>query len=124
MSPDLLAQANLLNNASRHWPQLAMLVGIAIFCFVLMRRGNLALRRGRSRDDASETEKSPRETNRDAALDDAPPEVLRWQVELHDTARDLKGELDSKILIIESLLKEVRAERERLEAVLARTKSA
>ena len=33
----------------------------------------------------------------------APPEVLRWQVELHDMARELKAELDSKMLAVTSL---------------------
>jgi hypothetical protein len=35
----------------------------------------------------------------------APPEVLRWQVELHDMARELKAELDSKMLAVTSLAK-------------------
>ncbi len=33
----------------------------------------------------------------------APPEVLRWQVELHDMARELKAELDSKMLAVTAL---------------------
>lgn len=33
----------------------------------------------------------------------APAEVLRWQVELHDMARELKAELDSKMLAVTAL---------------------
>ena len=33
----------------------------------------------------------------------APNEVLKWQVELHDLGRDIKAELDSKILAVRSV---------------------
>lgn len=33
----------------------------------------------------------------------APKEVLRWQIELHDLGRELKGELDSKMIAIQAL---------------------
>jgi hypothetical protein len=44
------------------------------------------------------------ERSRESALADAPPEVLRWQVEMHETARDLKAELDSKLSAIQALV--------------------
>ncbi|GAB5402108.1 MAG: hypothetical protein Aurels2KO_03390 [Aureliella sp.] len=36
----------------------------------------------------------------------APSEVLKWQVELHDLGRQLKGELDSKMLAVTQLTRQ------------------
>ncbi len=33
----------------------------------------------------------------------APPEVLKWQVELHDLGRELKAELDSKMIAVRAM---------------------
>lgn len=54
------------------------------------------------------------------SLTDAPPEVLRWQVEMHETARDLKAELDSKMSALQALIGLVRDETARLEAAITR----
>jgi hypothetical protein len=51
-------------------------------------------------------------------LRDAPAEIARWQVEMHDLARDLKGELDTKIAILQRLVIDARGAAERLEKVL------
>jgi hypothetical protein len=51
---------------------------------------------------------------------DSPPELLRWQVEMHDTARDLKAELDSKMSVLQALVQIAREERQRLEAAIHR----
>ena len=58
------------------------------------------------------------EPNRDRALSDAPPEVLRWHVELHETARDLKAEIDTKLAALSALTKLAKAEADRLERLL------
>jgi hypothetical protein len=49
---------------------------------------------------------------------DAPREVVRWQVEMHETARDLKAELDSKISVLQTLVGMAREERQRLEETM------
>lgn len=36
----------------------------------------------------------------------APNDVLKWQVELHDLGRDIKAELDAKILAVRSVTKQ------------------
>jgi hypothetical protein len=46
------------------------------------------------------------EDDRELALADAPPDVNRWQVEMHELARDLKGELDTRIAILQILLRQ------------------
>ena len=53
-------------------------------------------------------------------LTDAPPEIVRWQVEMHDTARDLKAELDSKISVVQTLVGMAREEHRRLDEAIAR----
>ena len=45
---------------------------------------------------------SPR--NREGSAHHAPVDLLRWQVEMHDTARDVKAEIDTKLLALQSLM--------------------
>jgi hypothetical protein len=49
-----------------------------------------------------------------------PVEMLRWQVEMHETARDLKAEIDSKMVALQILIRDARQEQERLATLLAR----
>ena len=51
---------------------------------------------------------------------DAPASVARWEVNMHETARDLMGRLDSKIVIVEQLIRDAHQAAARLEAVLLR----
>ena len=53
-------------------------------------------------------------------LRDAPPEVHRWQVEMHNTARQLSAQLDSKMRALQSFTKSAAQEADRLEALLER----
>jgi hypothetical protein len=56
-----------------------------------------------------------------ARLEDAPPELARWQVAMHELARDLKGEIDTKLAALQTLVALARQEAARLEALLAQT---
>jgi len=38
---------------------------------------------------------------------DAPPETQRWQVAMFDLPRELKAELDTKIIVVQTLLNQV-----------------
>ncbi len=58
------------------------------------------------------------------SLVDAPDNVLRWQVEMHDTARDLKAELDSKIGVLQSLVKMADDRIAQLTSLVERTRAA
>lgn len=51
---------------------------------------------------------------------DAPPEVGRWEVQMHDTARNLLGELNTKVAIVEKLVRDANAAAERLEKAIER----
>ena len=44
----------------------------------------------------------------------APTEVLKWQVELHELARELKAELDSKLIAVRTMTKAYDQASERL----------
>ncbi len=49
---------------------------------------------------------------------DAPAEVLRWQVEMEDRARELNAILDSKMAALQAITARAIAERERLEQAI------
>ena len=51
----------------------------------------------------------------------APHEMLRWEVEMHETARELSGQLDSKMGALEHLIREADRAAARLEAALRAT---
>lgn len=117
----LLAAGSLFENLGKFAPTLLMLGGIALACFLLLRSNSLLFRR-RGKDDTQQEVRNTRallgERDKDSELADAPVDILRWQVEMHNTARELKGELDSKIMVVQALLNEVKAERLKLEQVL------
>lgn len=104
-----------------HTSTILMVAGLALASFVLL-RGSLG-RWGRPRSKGGETAEVRRifgERSRDTALADAPAEVLRWQVEMHETARDLKAELDSKLAAMQALIAMARQERNLLETAIER----
>jgi hypothetical protein len=51
------------------------------------------------------------------------PNFLQWQVEMHELATSMKGELDSKMRLLQMLIGEARIEAERLERLLAEWES-
>jgi hypothetical protein len=53
-------------------------------------------------------------------LRDAPPEVHRWHVEMHDVARELTAQLDSKMRALQSFTRAAAQEADRLEGLLER----
>ena len=53
---------------------------------------------------------------------DAPPEIVRWQVAMHETARDLSAQLDSKMSALQVLIADADRAAARLET--AKRKSA
>lgn len=46
---------------------------------------------------------------------DAPPEINRWEVQMQETARNLMGELNTRIVVLEQLIRDANAAAERLE---------
>jgi hypothetical protein len=86
-------------------PQMIMLAAMGVMIYMMWRRSHKHFGRGGT---AYEPIKrfSKLEAERDLALADAPPDVNRWQVEMHDLARDLKGEIDTRVAILQVLLRQ------------------
>ncbi|HEX3999133.1 MAG TPA: hypothetical protein VHX65_11330 [Pirellulales bacterium] len=61
-------------------------------------------------------------SQRSASAAAPPRDFERWEVAMHDLARDLSGQLDSKIRILELLIRESDKAAARLEAALARSR--
>jgi hypothetical protein len=86
-------------------PQMIMLVAMGLMIWVLWRRSHKHFGSGGTAH-APIKRFSKLEDDRELALADAPPDVNRWQVEMHELARDLKGELDTRIAILQILLRQ------------------
>jgi hypothetical protein len=111
----------LAENASA----ILMFAGMALAIFILMRRSATAwLRPGGRSAEPKEIERLHAPRSRDSALGDAPVDLLRWQVEMHETARDLKAEIDSKLAALQALVILARQESERLQAAIQRAEKA
>jgi hypothetical protein len=86
-------------------PWVAFGLGLLVLGWVMLR---IIARQGQRRFERSPTKQlldvkrdfDRRASRGDRALRDAPPETLRWQVEMHETARELQGQLESKIALL------------------------
>lgn len=84
-----------------------MLCGIALLIWVMFRRNIRSKRQSRQADiqwKAERTKMASRASS-GAPLADAPVDVARWQAGMFDLQRDLKAELDTKIAIVQSLVR-------------------
>ena len=97
-----------------HTSTILMAAGVALAAFVFLR----ASWRRRTAQPAGPGASADRGNGK--ALANAPPELSRWQVEMHETARDLKAELDSKLSALQTLVALARQERALLESAIAR----
>ncbi len=95
-------------------PQLIILVAMGMMIWVLWRRSNKHFGRGGKAYEPPHR-LSKLETNRDLALSDAPPEISRWQVEMYDLSRELKGEIDTKLALLQVLIRHANEASARLE---------
>ena len=86
-----------------------MIAGIGVICWLLI-RGRMSNRR-RSQNGVIVNTKLAHNANAIGTKHGftgtsslgAPPDVLKWQVELHDLGRELKAELDSKLLAVRAM---------------------
>ncbi|WP_202617415.1 hypothetical protein [Roseimaritima sediminicola] len=102
-------------------PQLMMLMGIVLLGWIMVRRQMKARRRSNQQDrqHRAAMRQMGRRQQSGAPLADAPPETARWQAAMFDLQRDLKAELDTKICVVQSLLKQVDQRIARLESLQA-----
>ncbi len=85
-----------------------MLAGIGILCWIMM-RGRMKSQKVSEPRMAIPTMKHNANAKAKAAAFSgtssvgAPPEVLKWQIEMYDLSRQLKAELDSKMIAVRKL---------------------
>lgn len=88
-------------------------LGLVIAWLLLRTHRYLARQKG----DASPLVHVDRPPRADRGPDrDAPAEVLRWEVQMHETARQLSAQLDSKMGVLQALIAEADRAAARLEA--------
>ena len=99
-------------------PQLILLLAMGLLTMMLWRRSSRHFGRGGK---AYETPHriSKLHDDRDLALADAPPEISRWQVEMYELSRDMKGELDTKMAVLQLLIRNASDAADRLERAVA-----
>ena len=84
-----------------------ILVGMGVICWIMI-RGKLNRKRSVQSIVLPALKHNGNATGQPATYSGthslgAPREVLQWQIELHDLGRELKGELDSKMLAVRAL---------------------
>ena len=94
------------------------LAALALMIVILLRRSHRYLSRQKKDDAALVHMPRPQGEDRRHHLD-APPDVLRWEVQMHETARDLSAQLDSKMSALQALIAEADRAAARLEAAMA-----
>jgi hypothetical protein len=92
---------------------------LLLFAFSRQRRQRATL----SQPETTSRQDAPGSSAVDSRLD-APPSFARFDVAMHETARDLMGRLDTKIVIIEQLVREANQAADRIEALLTRIDAA
>ena len=104
--------------ATSQWASICLVGAILIFTITLLIR----LRRYRARQKKSQPlivrTHRPDASQRGHHLG-LPDEALQWEVQMHETARDLSGQLDSKMSALGHLIAEADRAAARLEAALA-----
>jgi len=103
---------------------IAFFAGCALLTLILLKRTYRRIGK-RTKYNPAPIERISRPTGAwDGAQRDALAQVERQKVEMHDMARDINGQLTSRILVLEQLVGDSQRQIERLEALLAEAKRA
>lgn len=96
------------------------LAGVGLFAFILLRRSYRYFGTSRRRVDNAAIDLQPRpKAPWDGVQHDAMARIDRQKVEMFEMARDLNGQLSSKIIILEQLIADSQQQINRMEDVLA-----
>jgi len=96
---------------------LFILVAFGLTIAILLLRAHRYLARQRSDDRALVLPRRPK-SEPSVRLMDGPPELARWEVEMHRIARDLSAEVDSRVSVLRAMVTEADRAAARLEAAL------
>ncbi len=108
----LLAQSNL--------SMLFVLAGLGVIIAILLRRSYGYLSRQRRDDNALVVLPRPK-PEPVTRLMDGPPKLSRWEVEMHQTARDLSAEINTRASLLQAMIAEADRAATRLENALRKT---
>lgn len=103
------SKARKMAEISPFQSQMMMLAGIILLGWILARRQIRSRSRLHSQGVADrDLRKQRAEADKihGVPLASAPPELQRWQVEMFDLQRELKAELDMKIVVVQSLIRQ------------------
>jgi hypothetical protein len=94
-----------------------VLVAVGVTGLLLLRSSRYFSRQRERSSSLTSTRRTPH--RRDPSLHDAPSEPARWEVLMHEKARDLTGQLDSKMSALGALIAEAERATAQLERALA-----
>lgn len=104
------------------WPQLMFMVGCGLLTWILLKRCYRYFGRRSKSQNSSPIESQPRPTDPWSGVQrDAFARLDREQVEMQERARDLSGQLNSKIIALEQLIATSAQQIERMEMLLAQS---
>ncbi len=96
------------------------LAGVGLLTFILMKRSYRYFSRPRRKRNDKPLELQPRPKGPwDGAQHDTMAHIERQKVEMFEMSRDLNGQLNSKIIVLEKLIADSQRQITRLEALLA-----
>lgn len=104
-------------------PQFLLYAGLALAAVVMLRKlrsFSAERQRGSSPGESSSRLRGLARAESDPA--EPPNDFLRWQVEMHQTARELKAEIDSKLVALQAATRLAREEQRRLEQSIERAR--
>ena len=114
---DVLAESMIGGGA-----QLIFLLGLALVIFILLVRSKRYFRQVTQYRLPAPRPARKMETPKTVSV--PPRDLEKWEVQMHDLARDLTGQLDSKIRVLELLIREADEAAARFEAAAAKTRGA
>jgi len=102
------------------------LAGVALLTFILMKRSyRYFAKQRRKRRNEPALEQLPRPTSAwDGGPRDSMAHIERQKVEMYDMARDLNGQLSSRIVVLEKLIGDSQRQIERMEKLLGQIEDA
>ncbi|MCG8449537.1 MAG: ferritin-like domain-containing protein [Pirellulales bacterium] len=104
-------------------PVWMFLAGCALLTFILLKRSYRHFGK-RHKSNSGPIEYVRRPTSKwDGAQRDALAQIERQKVEMHEMSRDLNGQLNSRIIILEKLVGQSQQQIERLEQLLEQNES-
>jgi hypothetical protein len=102
-----LGQRDMFEFSSQQ-SQMMLLAGVVLMGWILIRRQLKWRQRRVERDNYGDfaNRRSQPETSAGVPLASAPQETQRWHAEMFELQRELKAELDMKIAVVQSLLRQ------------------